>query len=479
MYGLAVDREADMSLMQQLTGQIRQKVLEKSMKSGERLPPSRSLANELGIARNTVIQVYEQLIAEGYLESRTGSGTYVVDLAGCPECRMDSACSVEPATAKWQSPKSSDVIRFNPGNPDALHFPVTSWAKYLKEACLGANSASFGYGPAAGEWKLRCALVQYLYRSKGISCQLSQIMIIPGMARGVELMAKVLAGVGGVVVVEDPCIDFVQHILRLGGNKVCPVPVDRCGMVTEELPEDVPVRLIYTVPSHQFPTGAVMHISRRLQLLDYARRMDAYIIEDDYDSEYRYESGPIQSLRHLDSERVIYMGTFSKILSPTLRLGYLIVPQHLSEWLSSAMEHVNLRSAVMEQIALTEFIEASLLDRHVYRMKKVYEKKRAHIISSLHNAFHGSITITGENAGLHVLAIFKGLEFQPADFEIFKKHGVEAEWVEEYAIVKEHYKNQLVLGYGGLSLEQISEGVKRLKVAVEEIKQSRAESVAV
>ncbi len=478
MYGLMVDRESDTSLMQQLTAQIREKVLDGSMKSGERLPPSRSLAGELGIARNTVIQVYEQLIAEGYLESRTGSGTYVMDLAGCPACRMENKSAAEPA--KWKRANTSDnTIRFNPGNPDALHFPVTSWAKYLKEACLGANSANFGYGPAAGEWKLRCALVQYLYRSKGISCRLSQIMIIPGMARGVELMARVLAGVGGVVAVEDPCIDFIQHILRLGGNLVHPVPVDRCGMMTDRLPEETDVRLIYTVPSHQFPTGAVMHISRRLQLLDYARRKDAYIIEDDYDSEYRYESGPIQSLRHLDPERVIYMGTFSKILSPALRLGYLIVPTHLSEWLSSAMEHVNLRSAVLEQTALAAFIGENLLDRHVYRMKKIYEKKRAHLIQTLRSAFPGNVTITGENAGLHVLAIFKGLDFQEADFEVFERHGVEADWAEEYAIVKDRYRNQLVLGYGGLSLEQISEGVKRLKAAVDEIRQGRTEEMAV
>jgi GntR family transcriptional regulator / MocR family aminotransferase len=172
------------------------------------------------------------------------------------------------------------------------------------------------------------------------------------------------------------------------------------------------------------------------------------------------------------------MGTFSKILSPALRVAYMMVPPLLQERLTAAMEQVNLRTAVLEQVALAGFIEGNLLDRHIYRMKKIYEKKRAHIISELHHAFGRTVAITGENAGMHVLAVFSGIMFAPSDFQEFRNNGVEVDWAEDFAIVKGRYLNKLVLGYGSLSLEQITEGVRRLKEAVSAIKQGRAELAA-
>lgn len=453
-------------MAQQLMEQIRQRVLGGELAAGERLPPTRGLADELVIARNTIIQVYEQLVAEGYLESRMGSGTFVADLKAARPARQPARHSNGAVNVQLMGSRSN-MISFNAGNPDAQVFPKVQWARLLKEACLDAPESLFGYGASAGEWRLRSSISQYLFRSKGIACQPEDVLIIPGAARGVEMLIGLLGQGIKTAVLEDPCIDFVQFIFRQNGYRICPLPVDQNGAMTEELPKDCAVSLIYVVPSHQFPTGGVLPISRRLQLLDYARNANAYIIEDDYDSEFRYQGEPIQSLRHLDAERVIYLGTFSKIFSPALRMGYMIVPSHLRERLYALMEDTNLRTSVLEQQAMASFIDGKLLDRHVYHMKKIYEKKRKHIINTLLSAFGNAITVTGANAGLHVLVTFQQRIFNPSDFAEFQKNGIEVDWVEDYAIVKGQHRNQLVLGYGNLGIDDITTGVQRLKSVVE------------
>ena len=405
MFGLLIDRNMQVSMAQQLTNQIRRKVLAGELKAGEKLPPSRNLALELHIARNTIIQVYEQLVAEGYLESRTGAGTFVTDLK---EARLAS----QPAQLNYNTANVNNagcggsVISFNAGNPDTFSFPKIQWARMLKEACLDAPASRFEYGVAAGEWCLRSSISQYLFRSKGIMCHPGQVLVIPGAASGVELLIGVLGQQVKAAAVEDPCIDFIQFLFKKSTFNIHPLPVDQYGAITDLLPRDEAISLIYVVPSHQFPTGGVLPISRRLQLLDYARQRNAYIIEDDYDSEFRYQGEPIQSLRHLDPERVIYLGTFSKILSPALRLGYMIVPSHLQDRFCALMEEINLRTSVMEQLAMAAFIDGKLLDRHIYQMKKIYEKKRRHMINSLLSCFGNEIAVWGVNAGLHVLVTF-------------------------------------------------------------------------
>lgn len=462
MFGLQVDKLLSSSITKQLTTQIRYKILQGELKGGEKLPPSRNLAKELNIARNIIVQVYEQLLAEGYLESRVGSGTFVTRLKSYqpyqPVEQNGSSRNKEPVTCL-----RNDVIDFHAGNPDSRHFPRIQWARILKETCLDAPAGSFEYGSAAGEWPLRSALSQYLFRTKGIHCHPEQILIIPGVARGVELLAEVFREATNKVAVEDPSINFIQCILRQRGFSIYPVPVDHQGMETSNLPKDCTAGLIYVVPSHQFPIGGVLPVVRRLQLLDYALERNSYVIEDDYDSEFRYQGDPIQSLRHLAPDRVIYLGTFSKIFSPGLRLSYIIVPSHIRERVCGFMEKMNIRTSSLEQLAMARFIEDKLLDRHVYKMKKIYENKRMHLIGSLHLAFGDKIRITGENAGLHILVSFMDHKFCPSDFQKFLDNGVEVDWVEDYAILKGFHSNQLVLGYGNLSLEQITAGIQRIK----------------
>lgn len=464
MFGIYIDKADPVSSVKQLIAQIRRQILDGQLKNGEKLPPTRELSKDLHIARNSIVQVYEQLLSEGYLVSRVGSGTFVAELQN-----VQLNQPAFPARQNLQDRRvpiidgRPDIIRFHAGNPASTAFPRKRWATMLKETCLDASAAMFEYAPAVGIWQLRSALSRYLFRAKGIQCSPDQILIIPGAARGIDLLSELFHTKTDTVIVEDPSIDFVKRIFLFRGFSVYPVPADQSGMDTSKLPIEPPSLLIYTVPSHQFPIGAVMPVNRRLHLLEYAHQHDAYIIEDDYDSEYRYQGGPIQSLRHLDQERVVYMGSFSKILSPGLNLGYMIVPLHLLDKTTLLMEQLNMRASTVEQLTLARFMEEKLLDRHVFKMKKVYEKKRAHLIRSLQLAFGDKVLISGENAGLHILVSFTDHEFSPQDFEAFVKNGVEADWVEDYASLKGLHKNRLVLGYGNLTLEQITEGIGRIR----------------
>lgn len=467
MYGLYLDKTLPLSMTKQLTNQIRQQILQDKLKGGEKLPPTRSLAKELNIARNTVIQVYEQLIAEGYLESRAGSYTYVADL-GDWGLRSKVQKPDRIGYEKQREQIDEDIIRFHAGNPDISVFPRIKWAKLLKDVCLEAGDDVFGYKSPAGEWELRSALSKYLFRTKDIECHPEQILIVPGATMGVDLLAKVFKGDINEVAVEDPSLSYMKNTFRENGYLIHPVFVDDKGMRIAELYEKENIRLIYVVPSHQFPLGSVMTIGRRLQLLDYARENDAYIIEDDYDSEFKFQGEPIQSLRHLDPDRVIYLGTFSKIFSPGLRLGYIIVPDALAERVKAFMEQMNIRTSPVEQLTMARFIESKLLDQHIYKMKKIYENKRKFLINSMQLAFGERVRITGENAGLHILVTFADYEFNQAVFQRLLKSRVEIDWVEDYSIRKGSHRSQLVLGYGNLSLEQITIGIERLKNVIEE-----------
>lgn len=462
MFGLQINRNLPVSIANQLCEQLRRSILKGELKQGERLPASRFLARELNISRNIIIQVYEQLLAEGYLESRLGAGTFV---AGIMEYRPGSAGletgpSIEHRTARSKS------IYFHAGNPDSSYFPRLQWAKLYKRVCLESGKEPFEYGAMGGEGPLRSALAEYLFRIKGISCTPEQIIIVSGASRGIELIARTICPEGGCAVIEDPSIDYIQNILRNNRIGLLPVPVDQDGIITERLPEDANVNLAYIVPSHQYPIGGVLPIARRLQLLEYVQRKKAYVIEDDYDSEFRYQGEPIQSLRHLDPNRVIYLGTLSKILSPGLRLGYIIFPLHLVERALTEIEKLNLKTSTLEQLTLANFISTGCLDKHVYRMKKVYQAKLETLAAAIEREFGDKMVQSGTRAGLHMLVTYCR-DFSQEDFIRLKEIGVEADWVEHYTIVKGLHKNRLVLGYGNLDIHQINEGVKRLRQGLE------------
>lgn len=459
MFGFEIDHSSGLSNGKQLENQIREAILIGKLLAGDRLPPTRTLAKDMQIARNTVIQAYEQLLAEGYLDAREGSGTYVANIGKLPK-------------PKWMNyvprigqPKKKDVIAFDAGNTDISSFPRAVWAKMLKEACLDADDEAFSYNYFSGHPRLKKAICSYVYRMKGIRCEQSQIIIVSGTAGGMEVLARIFERDKNRIALEDPCIHFVKKIFSDHKYELCPIKVDGQGMDVDSLNDQKNIDLIYVVPSHQYPIGGVFPVSRRIALLQYASDKNAYVIEDDYDSEFRYKGEALQAMQNLDQERVIYLGSFSKIFAPSLRLGYMILPTHLVEQVSYQLQESNLWVNPIDQLAMARFMEELQMDKHIYKMRKLYENKRKHLIHCLTEAFQDCIRISGEYAGLHLLVSFDR-ELTERDFKAMEEARVEADYVEEYALVKGQHKNQLVLGHGALSLSSIEEGVIRLYKAL-------------
>jgi GntR family transcriptional regulator/MocR family aminotransferase len=461
MFGFKIDHSLGLSNEKQLENQIREAILTGRLQAGDRLPPTRTLAADMQIARNTVIQAYEQLLAEGYLVAREGSGTYVANIGKLPKPKWMNY------VPRMSQPKKSDVIAFDAGNTDKPSFPRTVWAKMLKDACLDADEEAFSYCYFSGHPRLKKAISSYVYRMKGIRCEENQIIIVSGTAGGMEILARIFERDKNRIALEDPCIHFVKKIFSDHKYELCPVKVDDQGMDVDSLNRLNDIGLIYVVPSHQYPIGGVFPVSRRIALLQYASDRNAYVIEDDYDSEFRYKGEALQAMQNLDHERVIYLGSFSKIFIPSLRLGYMILPPHLVEQVSYQMQESNLWVNPIDQLAMARFMEELQLDRHIYKMRKLYENKRKHLIHCLTEAFQENIRISGEYAGLHLLLSFDR-ELTERDFKAMEEERVEAEYVEEYALVKGQHKHRLVLGYGALSLSEIEEGVARLKIALQE-----------
>ena len=277
---------------------------------------------------------------------------------------------------------------------------------------------------------------------------------------------RLLLSPGDEVVIEDPVTYEVQQILMSSGAQLFPVPVDERGMQTDLLPLDKRPRLIFVTPSHQFPQGGILPVQRRLHLLQFARTADCYLVEDDYDSEFRYVGSPISSLQGLSPERVIYVGTFSKILAPALRLGYLVLPAELVERSRSIKRLLDLHSPSLEQLMLAQFIESGKLERHIVRMKRVYQRRRHVLITTLRQHFSEQVEIVGDATGLHLVARFPRVTFTPEIIAAIERSGVHVYPVERHAIVKGRHLHEIILGYGHLSPAHIERGIGQLKLAL-------------
>ncbi len=462
MFGLIIDRTLNVPITVQLTQQLREAILCGKITAGQKMPPTRQHAKELGISRNSVILAYEQLIAEGYLNSAMGSGTYAAAIDASAKyprksLKIGSICLNEKTNI--------DMIVFDPANPDLSVFPKALWAKMLKEACLDAEADDFGYVSPGGHPVLIKAIADYLFRAKGIYCGHDRIFIVHGTSAGIEMVSKLLYRPGASAVAEDPCLHFARRAIEKGGLKVVPVESDVSGICTDLLPQIEDLRLIFVASSHQYPLGGILPASRRIALLDYAQSQNAYVIEDDYDSEFRYCGEPIQSLWHLDNERVIHLGSLSNVFSPSLRIAYMILPSALTEKAREHIDSLNVWTGAIVQIAIARLMESKQLDRHVFQMKKRYDAKRKHLIACLNAAFGSRIAISGDNAGLYLM-ITLPRRLTPDDFAAFEKNAIDVDYVEDYALIKGRHENQLVLGFGNLSMENIEEGVRRLKEAL-------------
>lgn len=465
MYGIQLDRNADTPLSRQLYHQLRQKILAGSLPAGSRLPPTRTLAAHFGIARNIAVEVYEQLQLEGFLASRPGSYT----------CVARGALLHSPAeAARPQSPPAAapeNVIDFRPGLPDLSQFPRKHWRDELSRILLDTPAASFGYGDPVGCRELREVLPAHLFLSRGVACRPDQIIITAGSTQALTLATRLLTATNSAVVVENPLNAQLQRYLASLGCRLHPLEVDRQGLRTELLAavRKSPPAFTLVTPSHQFPTGGILPVQRRIQLIRFARDTGSFIVEDDYENEFIHGGNSISSLQGLAPDSVLYIGTFSKTLAPALRLGYLVLPPallsrfHATDWFAPQ------QPSGLDQLVLRNFIVSGRLRQHTERMNKLYRRKRGWILQELARCFGRSVRLPESGAGLHVTVEFLGVRFSPALADQWAaRHFVRVHPVAAHVAGTPSpvWQSQIILGYGNLSEPQISVGINRLAAAL-------------
>jgi GntR family transcriptional regulator/MocR family aminotransferase len=476
---IAVDRKSPKPLYRQLYEGYRNAIVERQLRARQRLPSTRSLATELQVSRIPILNAFEQLRAEGYLEGRIGSGTYVAkslpdDLlapvrrsasqkpANRPSRRV-IARRVEILLPGKAGPWLRDSGVFHIGQPPLDRFPVQAWSRLVVRHSRNPDVSLLHYGHRMGFAPLREAIAEYLRTARAVRCEAEQIMIVSGSQQALALSSHVLLDPGSAVWVEEPGYFGARHVLNLAGARLVPVPVDDEGLdVSAGIDRCPRPRAAFVTPSHQFPLGATMSASRRLQLLDWARRSNSWIIEDDYDSEYRYGNLPIASLQGLDRDsRVIYVGTFTKILFPALRLAYVVLPPDLVAAFVEARRAMDVCSPTFSQVVLTDFIREGHFARHIRKMRLLCRERRTALVNALRREL-GALVVLGDQAGMYLtVALPEGVR----DREICERAAQEGLRV---APLSECYlgkadRQGLILGYGGTSVEEIELGVRKLR----------------
>lgn len=461
---------------------IRGSVLDGRLRPGARLPSSRALAQDLGVSRTVVVQAYERLASEGIVESRVGSGTYVrQDLPSAPRrpagpprvrgapIRLSSwARRASPGERRREmSPtpepeEPSPAIDFAYGLPDSAAFPRALWRRCLARA---SRSVPTGYAHAGGCWALRRSVSGYLARSRGVVADPEQVIVTSGSQQALDLAARLLVDPGDVVILEEPHYQGARRAFQASGARLLPVPVDRDGLDPDALPAGSNAQVLCVTPSHQFPTGGVLTLPRRLRLLEWARERGTVIFEDDYDGEYRYDVPPVEAIYALDDAgSVLYSGTFSKVLFPGLRLGYLVLPPDLVTATLAAKWLTDRHSSVLEQEALAAFIDDGHFERHIRRTRSLYGKRRQALLDALESELGSRAVVVGADAGLHVLVWLPELTAvrAPELKARARERGVGVYGVSPYYL-RSPEPAGLVFGYSTVRSEDITRGVRALR----------------
>lgn len=449
-------------LYEQIYSYIKKEIVEGRMDKKEKLPSTRALSLYLQVSRSTVSLAYDQLLAEGYIEAIPGSGYYVSQLDNLYRNTVEKTVEV----TRIQPREKEKKIVFSPVGVDLSQFPYPAWRKITKEV-LSFEEELFIGGDAQGEYSLRNSIRQYLHAARGVNCQVEQIIVGAGNEYLLMLLQK-LIGNNTVVAFENPTYLKAYRSFYDAGFPVRLVSMDKNGMKVSEL-EETKAQIAYVMPSHQYPTGTVMPIGRRLELLRWAdASADRYVIEDDYDSEFRHKGKPIPSLQSTDSgDNVIYIGTFSKSVAPAIRVSYMVLPHSLLQRYREKGAHLSATVSRMDQRVLNEFIEQGYFERYLNRMRKVYRDKHDKLILLL-RPFEKRFTITGEWAGLHLLLTAKDGVSEKELIEHAAQAGVRVFGMSENLVEEsdQHTKKATVLlGYAGLSDEEMEKGVELLKNA--------------
>ncbi|HEU5156771.1 MAG TPA: PLP-dependent aminotransferase family protein [Streptosporangiaceae bacterium] len=482
-FHVSLDGQGDLS--GRIYRQLLDAVLDGRLRPGERLPPTRRLAGHLDVSRNTVSLAYERLIAEGFLVARVGAGTFVraEPLRGARPARPSGPARQAPAgrgvrpRGVWRSVLASAAVpeppaapegaaaptyNFRAGVPDTGLFPLQTWRRLVAgELRSAAVRSAGGYGGPAGHAGLRAAIARYAGLSRSVRAGADDVLVTRGAQQAFDLIGRVLIEPGMCVAVEEPGYPQVRLLFRTLGARVAAVPVDAEGLDVTAIP--AAARLVYVTPSHQFPLGTPMSLERRAALLEWAERRGAVVIEDDYDSEFRFADRPLEPLQSLDrGGRVIYVGSFSKTMLPMLRLGYLVAPASLRPALRAAKRLADWQGEFTTQAALARFIDDGLLARHVRKAARHYAARHERIGTALRRDLCDWLAPVPSIAGLHVCARLRP-DVRVDMAEVLRRADAAGVAVEDLArYCAETPQPGLVLGYGAIPLERIDQGLRRL-----------------
>jgi GntR family transcriptional regulator/MocR family aminotransferase len=467
-----VDRSSDIPLSRQIYDFWRQGILSGRFSGGERVPSTRDVAEKLGLSRGTITEAYEQLVSEGYLQSAQGSGTFVC--RQLPEALLHAPAAAAAREGRKMPVKLSSFgrrlltdhrhmgrepgcINLSHWGPDLRLFPFDVWHRASVRSGRGLGPDALDYAEHARGYEPLCEqIAKYVSRARAVDCTADQVIVVGGSQQGLDLCARLLLDPGDEAVVENPGYTGASRVFEACGARLRAVPIDREGLICERL--GGAAKLAYVTPAHQFPTGATLSLRRRLELIGWARRHRAVLIEDDYDSEYRYSGAPMPALQGLASGvPIVYCGTFSKVMFAGLRVGYLIVPRPLIPAFTRAKWLADRQTPIYQQAALCRFMQEGHLERHIRRTRRTYGLRCAALADALHQRFGADAVVLGEAAGMHAYVRFadSGVHARAA------RNKVQLRSVGSYYLGRVP-ANEYLLGFSMLTERSIREGIRRL-----------------
>lgn len=474
---LALDRNAGAPLYRQLYGSLRRHILDGRLAARMRLPATRELARELNVSRNTVIAAYDTLTAEGYLESVAGSGTRVANLPEPPTHNGQRSSNPRlprlSARGILMTDRAMDrtipnEAAFHPGYPEIKQFPFATWAKLLTANSRHSGEDLFGYSDTSGHPRLRTAIAEYLNISRGVKCTAEQVVVVTGAQAGLDLIGRIFMDPGDAFWIEEPGYSGALLAFQGSGGRPIPLQVGSDGWRLDTKPRPPP-RLIFVTPSCQWPLGSVMQLEARLRLLQLAEKYDAWIVEDDYDSEYRFRGHPIPAMQGLDeSGRVIYVGTFSKTMFPALRVGYLVVPLKVVERFKAALSATGQYPPLVLQAALADFVGQGFFLAHLRRMRRLYRIRQQNFLAMCQDRLDRWLTVSEADTGMQVVGRFRRPMEDGDVLAAAIHHGV------NFIRLSAQYHHSppeqgAFLGYAGVKEDQMRVGIERLRKAFEDV----------
>lgn len=455
MWEIHLQSGGEVGLSSQIYLALKARILSGQLREGEALPSTRELAKTLGVSRNTASVAYDMLWAEGFIISRQGAPSRVAD--GLQLRFADTAQGVR----EKRNRKPDIRWDFKTGQPDLAEFPWKHWYEMIRGAAESLSASQFAYGGAKGYEPLCVEIAGWLLRARGMAVDPRDVFITSGSTQALYLLVEILQKRNCAFALENPSHPGIRTMLEDRNIPLCWLPVDCRGADIAAF-DGKGVSAVYVTPSHQFPLGGVLPADRRAQLIRLALENDFYIIEDDYDSEFRYCGMPISPIYTMNSSRVIYVGTFSKTLFPALRIGFVVLPEELQKRWRHSRNYLDVQNPVLEQAALAEFLRTRKMDKHIRKMRRIYGERRNALLEILHAKFGDAVIPWGDASGLHAALAFPGRKFDSRFITRCESAGIRISPVSQYCARETEHTDKLLLGYGHLTPEEIGSGLNVL-----------------